>query len=113
MWTPAHALSFILFVTSLRTKSVAVYKAFDSVRERRAVDKATRKTLNKKQGDKSRPAAAIDQSTIKKLKGIADQKGLTVEGAINEALVLFLARHQAKLEAKAKIIRFPNARQSR
>src|SRR6266849_3099705 len=33
MWTAARALSFILFVTSLiGTKSVAVYKAFDSVR---------------------------------------------------------------------------------
>jgi len=59
------------------------------------------------------PLDEVDPSMMRKLKTKADRKGLTVEEAINEALLLFLARHEAARAAKAKIIRFPKARQPR
>ena len=52
------------------------------------------------------PLDEVDPLMMRKLKAKAARKGLTVEQAINEALLLLLARHEAERDARGKIIPF-------
>jgi hypothetical protein len=48
----------------------------------------------------------LDQSTMRKLRKLADRTGWSVEDLIHEGILEFMAKREAEGELKSKIIRF-------
>jgi hypothetical protein len=55
------------------------------------------------------PLDKLDQSMMRKLRKLADRTGWTVEDLINEGILKFVTKCQAKAQLETKIIRFPKA----
>ena len=55
------------------------------------------------------PLHKVNQTTMRRLRELADQRGWSVEGLIHEALEQWVAQCQAERELETKIIRFPKS----
>jgi hypothetical protein len=53
------------------------------------------------------PLNKLDQSTMRKLRKLADLTGWTVEDLIHEGILKVVAKHEAEKELETKIVRFP------
>ena len=53
------------------------------------------------------PLDAFDQTTLVKLRKLADQTGWTIADIMHDLMKEYVARHKAEGEREAKIIRFP------
>ncbi|HMF46861.1 MAG TPA: hypothetical protein VKE29_09320 [Candidatus Udaeobacter sp.] len=56
------------------------------------------------------PVDAFDQTTLMKLRKLADQTGWTIADIMHDLTEEYVARLKVEGEREAKIIRFPNAK---
>ena len=53
------------------------------------------------------PLDKVDQTMMRRLRELADQRGCNVEDLIHEAIEQWVAQYEAERELETKVIRFP------
>ena len=53
------------------------------------------------------PLDKVDQTVMRRLRELADQRGCNVEDLIHEAIEQWVAQYEAERELETKVIRFP------